>query len=400
MKDLREQAKWVCGGSGGGLFWSIKDSCEVLNKLKSRGFRASGLSTCGFSALCAALPRDLIKDKLVDLIERAFRGEGSLYIACNDGGAFFASGAVGGCGLWSCQRVCEALAFLLDNIYIRFGSGLYGRVVGVPVGTNCAPLVADLFLFCCGGDFVLSLSEEDRSGVVGAFGSASRCLDGLLGVGSGFFGSVVGRVCPSGLRLDGANVSDAEASFLGLHLSVLDGFVRAGVCGERGGFDFDIVDFPFLDGDVPRSASCGVCVSQLLRFARVSGHVDDFNTRNKVLTAKLLRQGYRYRGLRGAFSEFCRRHFGMVSGCGVGLGGLLLRGLSEPEFYGDLVYKFRKIIGKIDFPCRFGRMIVRCRGIGCSVDVMRRAACLVVGPVGVDGFACLFNCTTVGRTSD
>ena len=106
------------------------------------------------------------------------------------------------------------------------------------------------------------------------------------------------------------------------------------------------MNFPFLDGDVPCSASYGVYISQLIRFARVSSHVDDFNTRNKVLTAKLLRQGYRYHQLRKAFSKFYRRHFDIVSKYNVGLKTLLLQGLSEPEFYGDLVYKFRKINGK------------------------------------------------------
>ena len=77
--------------------------------------------------------------------------------------------------------------------------------------------------------------------------------------------------------------------------------------------DFDIVNFHFLDGDVPHSASYGVYISQLIRFARVSSHVDDFNTRNKVLTAKLLRQGYRYHKLHKAFCKFYRRHFDIVS---------------------------------------------------------------------------------------
>ena len=71
------------------------------------------------------LPHNLIKDKLVDLIERTFQKEGSLYIACNDRNAFFTSDAVRNYNLWSCQKVCEALTFLLDNIYIRFGSKLY-----------------------------------------------------------------------------------------------------------------------------------------------------------------------------------------------------------------------------------------------------------------------------------
>ena len=85
----------------------------------------------------------------------------------------------------------------------------------------------------------------------------------------------------------------------------------------------------------------GVFISQLIGFARVSCHVDDFNTRNKVWIAKLLRQGYRYHKLRKAFSKFYRRHFDIVSKYNVGLETVLLQGLSKPGFYGDLVYKFR-----------------------------------------------------------
>ena len=106
--------------------------------------------------------------------------------------------------------------------------------------------------------------------------------------------------------------------------------------------DFDIVNFSFLDGDVSRSTSYGVYISQLIRFARVSSHVVDFNASNKSLTAKLLQQGYRYHKLRKTFSKFYRRHYELVSKFNAGLKTLLHQGLSEPEFYGDLVYKFKK----------------------------------------------------------
>ena len=79
---------------------------------------------------------------------------------------------------------------------------------------------------------------------------------------------------------------------------------------------------------------------------------------------------------------------------------LLLEGLSKPEFYGDLVYKFRKIIGKNDFPYHFKKIIVRYKKIGNNVDVLRQTACLVVNPIKVNSYAYLFNCTTVGRASD
>ena len=96
--------------------------------------------------------------------------------------------------------------------------------------TNYAPLVADLFLFCYKRDFMLSLSEDNQSDIIEAFNSTSRYLDCLLSIGSDFFDSMVSRVCPSELQLYKANVSDTEALFLDLHLSISDGFVRAGVC--------------------------------------------------------------------------------------------------------------------------------------------------------------------------
>ena len=94
------------------------------------------------------------------------------------------------------------------------------------------------------------------------------------------------------------------APFLDLHLSISNGFVSFKIYDKRDDFDFDIVKFPFLDGDVPRSTSYGVYISQLTRFARVSSHVAHSNARNKSLTAKLLQQGYRYHKLRRLSPNF------------------------------------------------------------------------------------------------
>ena len=94
------------------------------------------------------------------------------------------------------------------------------------------------------------------------------------------------------------NNSDTKASFLDLHLYILEGFVSSTIYDKRDNFDFDIVNFSYLDGDVPRTTSCGVYISQLIRFAGVSSHLTDFNARNKSLTAKLLQQRCRYHKLR------------------------------------------------------------------------------------------------------
>ena len=257
---------------------------------------------------------------------------------------FFSADVYNNHNLWSCRKVCDALVYLLDNIFIRFGTKLYRQTIGIPMGTNSAPLVADLFLFCYERDFMKSLSRENQADIIEAF--KSRYLNDLLNIDNIYFDQMVDRIYPTEFQLNRANSSDTEAPFLDLNLCISNGTVSAKLYDKRDDFDFDIVNFPFLDGDVPRRTSYGVYISQLIRFARASSNLNDFNYRNKALTAKLLRQGYRYFKLRKAFSKFYRRHSALLEKYSVSLKTLLQQGISEHEFYGVLVYRFRKIVGK------------------------------------------------------
>ena len=141
----------------------------------------------------------------------------------------------------------------------------------------------------------------------------------------------------------------------------------------------------------------GFYISQLIQFARVY-----FNARNKSLTSKLLQQGYWYHKLRKTFSKFYRPHYELASKFNVGLKPLLHQGLSEPEFYGDLVYKLKKKKneGRADVSVQFRKIIVRYKRIGYNINIMRQSACLVFNPITVNNFASLFNCTPVGRATD
>ena len=135
---------------------------------------------------------------------------------------------------------------------------------------------------------------------------------------------MVSQKYASELKLNKANTSDTKAAFLDLHLSISNDIVSTKNYDKRDDFDFEIVKFPFLDGDVPRSTSYGVYISQLIRLARVSSHVADFNTRNKLLTQKLLKQCYWYQKLRKTFSKFYRRYYDLISKLQIGLKSLFL----------------------------------------------------------------------------
>ena len=123
-----------------------------------------------------------------------------------------------------------------------------------------------------------------------------------------------------------------KAAFLDLHLSISNDIVSTKIYDKRDDSEFEIVNFPFLYGDVPRSTSY---ISQLICFARASSSITDFNTRNKLLTQKPLEQDYRYHKLRKTFSKFYRRYYDLISKFQIGFKSILRQGLLEPKFYGD-----------------------------------------------------------------
>ena len=181
--------------------------------------------------------------------------------------------------LWSCQRICKALVYLLNSIFIRFGTNVYRQTIGIPMGTNCAPLVADLFLFCYVRDFMKSLSRKNQANIIEAFNSTSRYLDDLLNIDNIYFEHMFDRIYPAELQLKKLILPILKRRCLDLNLSIPNGTVSTKMYNKRGDYEFDIVNFPFLDGDVPRRTCYGVYISQLIRFARTSSNVRDFNCR-------------------------------------------------------------------------------------------------------------------------
>ena len=144
---------------------------------------------------------------------------------------------------------------------------------------------------------MMSLPEDKQVDIADAFNTTSSVLD----INTIYFSSVVSRMYPAELQLNKANTSDTEASFLDSHLFISNDIVSTNICDKNDDSDFEIVDFPFLDGDVPRFTFYVVYISQLNQFARSSSNVADFNTHNKLLAQKPLKSGCRYHKLRKTF---------------------------------------------------------------------------------------------------
>ena len=169
--------------------------------------------------------------------------------------------------LWSCQKMCDALHYLLDNIFIRFGSNYIDKLSVFQWVLIVLLLLQICFFFCYERDFMLSLSDNNQTDIIEAFSSTSRYLDDLLNIDNPYFEQMVGQIYPTERQLKKANSSDNEAPFLDLNLSITNDIVSSKIYNKRDDFNFEIVNFSFLYGDVPRSPSYGVYISQLIRFA-------------------------------------------------------------------------------------------------------------------------------------
>ena len=123
------------------------------------------------------------------------------------------------------------------------------------MGTNCAPLVADLLLFCYEREFMMSLSDDKQADIIDGFNTTSRYLDDISNIANVYFDNMVSQIYHSELQLNKANTSDIEAAFLDLYLSISNDIVSTKIYDKRDDFDFEIVNFPFLAGDVPPSTS-------------------------------------------------------------------------------------------------------------------------------------------------
>ena len=161
-------------------FWSIKNSSEVIEKLRLRNFQGSQVSSVDFSTLYTSLPHDLIKAKVLSLVKWCFDRESKTYLCTSAKAGFFSNKKYDSYACCTCTELCEAFTFLMENIYVQFDGMVYQQIVGIPMGTNCAPLIADLFLYCYERDFMSNLQKSKRFDLIDKFNDTSRYLDDIF----------------------------------------------------------------------------------------------------------------------------------------------------------------------------------------------------------------------------
>ena len=186
------------------------------------------------------------------------------------------------------------IEFLVDNMYVRFGGQLFRQMVGIPMGTNCAPLLADLFLYFYENGFLDKLIKEGKRKLARKFNLSYHYIDDLISFNNKRFKEFISNIYPKELTISETTESTSVASYLDL-LFIRDNSnnITTKLYDKRDTFGFHIVNFPFMSSNIPSAPAYGVYASQLIRYARCCSNYSDLLSRHRALVTRLLSQVYK-----------------------------------------------------------------------------------------------------------
>lgn len=204
-----------------------------------------------------------------------------------------------------------------------FGDQVFQQSVGIPIATNCASLLADLFLYSYEAEFIQKLVQENNKALVVAFNSTFRYTDDVWSINN-YFHSYVNSIYSSELEIKDTTDSEISVSYLDVLVEKdVNGNLTTKLYDKRDDFNFSIVNFPYLCSNLTSSPAYGVYVSQLIRYARACATYEQFIKRGKLLTNKLLEQKYQEPRLKSSLRKFYGRYNDLVSKYNVSLGHML-----------------------------------------------------------------------------
>ena len=274
--------------------WILKNSTNLLSSLSHLGFhRATSIQTFDFSTLYTSIPHDLLKSRMNSIINNAFKYKNGVtqytHIKVGRNKSYFTSDLLNSDNKYTANDICKMVEFLVDNIYVRFGGQLFRQMVGIPMGTNCAPLLADLFLYSYENEFLDKLVKESKRKLARKFNLSYRYIDDLISFNNKKFKEFISDIYPKELTISETTESTSVASYLDL-LFTRDrsNNITTKLYDKRDAFGFHIVNFPFMSSNIPSAPAYGVYASQLIRYARCCSNYSDFLLHHRVLVTRLL----------------------------------------------------------------------------------------------------------------
>ena len=287
------------------------------------------VSTWDFATLYTKIPHDKLKHKISLFISKvmddvAGSNKAAKFICCSSKSCVYFSKSRSKTNIsYSKEELIDNVKLIIDNCYVSYHENIFKQVIGIPMGTNCAPYLANIFLHMYEYDYLKILVDKGEIVTAKKLANTFRYQDDCIALNDdGEFGKHFSKIYPSEMVLESTNISKCVVTFLDLRISIFRGRYLYRSYDKRDDFQFPICNYPHLTGNVPLASSYGVYLSQLVRFCDINQQWKSFISDVRKMTKKFIEQGFMLKHLRRQFIKFYEKHINKWAKYGVDISRL------------------------------------------------------------------------------
>jgi hypothetical protein len=305
----RKYCNTIYNNTGVNMMWIIDNSNSVLDIIKeyNHNKKIDTVNTYDFSTLYTNIPHDDLKLQMKWIIEKTFYNSkhSKMYVS-DDVATWYKRKNT---RIIDKNMLLSYMNFLIDNIYVCVGNNIFRQNIGIPMGTDCAPFLANLYLYALEHNYLQTLMKKDIH-AARKFSNSFRYIDDLLAFNNILFDSHKKDMYPFVLNKENDNVKHCH--FLDLNISVVENMIHSSIYDKRDDFNFDINVFPILSGNIHMVRSHGVIISQLIRYSKACSSLDDFISKTKNTILKLPRQFFNIGLLKKKCNNFYDKYYDLI----------------------------------------------------------------------------------------
>ena len=252
LTHFREYCDGISKNTGINCFWIVDNSQQVINILRdiNTSAKAKHFDSYDFSTLYTSIPHGSLKANIQTLIEEAFKVRGASYISLSKSGKCYWAQAQNAYINIDRYKLGEMVEYLVDNIYVQVGNKVFRQCIGIPMGTDCAPLLANLYLFYYEFKYMRQMMRENFH-LAKRFKNTVRYIDDLLTLNNLSFETEIANIYPPELILKKTTESETMVSYLDISITIVENKHVTAIYDKRDDFNFKVVNFSYLDSNIP-----------------------------------------------------------------------------------------------------------------------------------------------------
>jgi hypothetical protein len=311
-------------------FYVVDGHDEVIEFLNTTNIVHKGrktISTFDFSTLYTSIPHVQLKSNLKKFVDRIFEFKEKKFITPNlfTKRAYFGDSINSKHISFDRDKLLLCINYLIDNAYVIHNDKVYRQIIGIPMGTNSAPHLANIYLYVYEYEYIERLIDKKDVKSLGKLKNIFRFQDDLFAVNdNGLFEEVLGDIYPIEMIVSKTNISTSKCSYLDLLISIYQGKFRIKLFDKRDDYKFKVFSYPYLDGNVPETRSYGIFISQLVRFCSINSTFLGFYNDVSKLVIKLCKQGFLLAALRNKFFKFYKSRINLWGKYGIDIYGKMI----------------------------------------------------------------------------